>query len=268
MNRRLAAALVFSASLISAQSPDAKQLAPTGTLRVTFLGGNPAQGRVDAKTGAVTGLVADVARELAQRLGVPFQIKPSEGVRAVLDAIAMHTADVGFLAFDATRASEVDFSQPYALAYNTYVVRADSPLQKIDDGDREGVRIAARKGDSGELYLSRTLKHAELKSISGLSVEQAERMLAAREIDAFATNRQRLVEDTARFPNLRLLADNFFAVEQSLVVSKGDAARVAYLNRLIDDLRATGFLQAAIDRAQLHGVEVAPPAGPAGRRPN
>ena len=135
-------------------------------------------------------------------------------------------------------------------------------MRAIDD-DTEVKLAVLRKlrewGSLPESDLSRMLKHAQLKSIEGLSVEQAEPMLAAHEIDAFGTNRQRLAEDTARFPGLRLLADNFFGVEQSLVVSKGDPARVAYLNRLIDDLRASGFLQAAIDRAQLHGVEVAPP---------
>ena len=255
-----AALIATTAARLPAQTAEAPQLAPTGTLRVTFLGGNPVQGRVDTKTGDVTGPVADITRELARRLGVGFQIKPAAGVRGVLDAITMHTADLGFLAFDATRATEVDFSETYELAYNTYVVRADSPLQTIADSDREGVRIAAPKGDSGDLYLSRTLKHAELKSIPGLGVEQAQRMLAASEIDAFATNRQRLVEETAHFPNLRILPDNFFAVEQSLVVAKGDAGRVVYLNRFIEDLRKSGFLRSAIDRAQLHGVEVAPAA--------
>ena len=37
---------------ISGQSPAVK-LAPTGTLRAVFLGGNPVQGRVDAKTGEI-----------------------------------------------------------------------------------------------------------------------------------------------------------------------------------------------------------------------
>lgn len=240
---------------------DAKLLAPTGTLRVTFLKDNAVQGRVDAQTGTVTGPVADITRELARRLGIPFQITPGAGVRAVLDSVKAHNADIGFLAFDATRAAEVDYTESYELAYNSYVVRTDSPLQKIADADRPGIRIAARKGDSGEMYLSRTLKQAQLKSIPGLEVGEAQRMLAASEIDAFATNRQRLVEESARFPNLRVLPDNFFAVEQALVVAKGEAARVALLNRFIADLRASGFLQAAIDRARLSGVEVAPPGG-------
>lgn len=253
----LAIAILVVALRVPAQTPDAGRLAPTGTLRVTFLRDNAVQGKVDA-AGTVTGPVADITRELARRLGVPFQITPGAGVRAVLDSVKMHTADLGFLAFDATRASEVDYTQNYELAYNSYLVRSDSPLQKIADFDRPGMRIAARKGDSGELYLSRTLKQAELKGIPGLDVAEAQKMLAASEIDAFGTNRERLVAESAPFPNVRVLADNFFAVEQALIVGKGNPDQLAYLNRLIDDLRASGFLQAAIDRAHLHGVEVAP----------
>jgi polar amino acid transport system substrate-binding protein len=238
---------------------DAKEiLAPTGTLRATFLGGNPVQGMVDAASGAVTGPVADLVQELSRRLGVPFRIAPSADVRGVMEAVKTHAADLGFLALDATRAAEVDFSQPYALAYNSYVVQAGSALKSAADIDRPGIRIAAPKGDSGELYLSRTLQHAELKSIQGLGPEAAQKMLGAGEIDAYATNRQRLSEMAMRFPGLRLLPDNFFAVEQSIVVAKGNAAPVDFLNEFIDDTRGSAFLKAVIERAKLSGVEAAP----------
>ena len=44
--------------LAAALSSWAAELAPTGTLRASFLGNNPTQGRVDAKTGAVSGPIA------------------------------------------------------------------------------------------------------------------------------------------------------------------------------------------------------------------
>jgi polar amino acid transport system substrate-binding protein len=233
-------------------------LAPTGTLRATFLGGNPVQGRVDAASGAVTGPVADLVQELSRRLGVPFRIAPSPDVRGVMEAINTHSADLGFLAFDATRATEVDFSQPYALAYNSYIVQAGSTIKSAADIDRPGIRIAAPKGDSGELYLTRTLQHAELKGIPGLNPEAAQKMLGAGEIDAFATNRQRLTEMAARFPALRVLPDNFFAVEQAIVVAKDNLAAVDFLNEFIDNARASGFLKGLIETAKLSGVEPAP----------
>jgi polar amino acid transport system substrate-binding protein len=232
-----------------------EELAPSGTLRATFLGNNPVQGRVSA-SGEVSGPVFDIVQEIARRIGVPFKIIPGDGVRAVIDGVKNHSADIGFLAFDATRAAEVDFSKPYSLAHNTYLVRADSPLQAIAGSDREGIRIAAPKGDSGELFLSRTLKKAQLVSKQGLNIDDAKKMLAASEIDAFATNRQRLTEAVVGDPKYRVLPDNFFAVEQSLVVDKGGAAKIEYLNRLIDDLKASGFLKASFTAAKLNGVDV------------
>jgi polar amino acid transport system substrate-binding protein len=237
-------------------------LAPTGTLRATFLGNNPAQGRVDTASGAVTGPVADLVQEISRRLGVPFRIVPSPNVPGVMEAIKTHAADLGFLAFDATRAREVDFSQPYALAYNSYIVLASSALKTAADIDRMGVRIAAQKGDSGELYLSRTLRQAELKSIQGLNADTAQKMLTAGEIDAYATNRQRLSEMAAKFPGLRLLPDNFFAVEQAMIVAKGNATAVSFLDEFIDASRASGFLKTMIDQAKLSGVEPAPSSKP------
>src|SRR5687767_13492935 len=53
----------------------AAQLAPTGTLRATFIANNPVQGRVDS-SGATSGPAPDLARELARRLKVPHAITP------------------------------------------------------------------------------------------------------------------------------------------------------------------------------------------------
>ena len=56
-----AATLGLVVADVSVQSP-AATLAPTGTLRAVFLGGNPVQGRVDPKTGEATGTVADLVK--------------------------------------------------------------------------------------------------------------------------------------------------------------------------------------------------------------
>src|SRR5262245_33633346 len=77
-----------------------KILAPTGTLRAAFLATNPVHGRVDAKTGAITGPVPDLVKELAGKLGVPYTLIPSPGATEVIGHLKDHTADIGFLAFD------------------------------------------------------------------------------------------------------------------------------------------------------------------------
>jgi len=102
----------------------AGDLAPTGRLRAAFLGTNPVQARVDPKTGEVTGPIADLVRELAQRLKVPFTLIPAPNAQGVIAHVQGGTADLGFLAYEEARAREVEFAGPFAVMYNTHLVRA------------------------------------------------------------------------------------------------------------------------------------------------
>ncbi|MFL4977099.1 MAG: transporter substrate-binding domain-containing protein [Xanthobacteraceae bacterium] len=254
--RRFAAFLIASLACVAAPA-SADELAPTGTLRATFIATNPVQAVTDAQTGEVRGPAAELTRELARRLGIPFTITGAQGVPGVLESVKTGKADIGFLAFDPQRAVEVDFSQPYSLAQNTYVVLEGSPIRSGAEIDRPGLRIGATTRDAGELFLTRTLKAAELIRNPGGNLDVAVRQLKAGEIDAYATNRQRLSELVARTPGLRLLPDNFYAVEQSIIVAKGNPG-LPRIDRFLDEARASGLIAAAIARAGLAGVDVAP----------
>jgi polar amino acid transport system substrate-binding protein len=259
MRRLLPALLALLGPTLAAAADN--DLAPTGTLRATFIASNPVQAITDPATGEVRGPAAELTRELARRLGVPFKISGAQGVPGVIDSVKKGEADVGFVAFDPVRAAEVDFSQTYALAWNTYVVLDRSPIRWGADIDRAGIRIGVGARDAGDLFLTRNLKAAELVRNPGGNLEVAVAKLNAGELDAYAANRQRLSELVARMPGLRLLADNFYGVEQAIIVAKGNAGR-ATLEKLIDDARASGLIATAILRAGLAGVDVAPPRGP------
>jgi len=251
---RFVVALVLT-GFAAAQTP----IAPTGMLRAAFLASNPVQGRMDAKTGAVSGPAVELTRELGKRLGLPVSIVGVSGMRAMVEGFKANTFDIAFLAYDPARAGEVDFSNVYLLSWSSYIVMANSPVHAVADADRPGIRIGAATGDSPELYLSRNLKNAEIKRYPNPSAEEVLRMLTAGEIDAYAANRQRLIEMAASAPNTKVLPDNYFAVKQAIIVPKGNAAALEVINRFLDDARKSGLIQAAIDRAGLKGaVEVAP----------
>ena len=259
----LASLLALPATLqLAAQSTLAPMLAPTGTLRAAFLGDNPVLGRVDAQTGAVTGPVADLVQELARRLGVPYTLIPSANARNIITRLQSHTADLGFMAYNAGRAADVDFSPPWLLMPNSYVVRADSPLQKVDDADRAGIHIAAVKNDTQDVYLGAHLKNTRVEAVPAMpSPAEIESLLTAGKVDAFAANRQRLLEVAGRFPQLRVLPDDYFVAGQAIAIAKGDAAHIEAVNRLLDSILATPLVKTAIDRAGLHGVDAAKPGG-------
>lgn len=252
----------LAAALLASGAASADDLVLTGTLRATFIANNPVQAVTDAKTGEVTGPAADLGRELARRLNVPFAIRGVPGVQPVIDSVKNAEAEIGFVAFDPVRAAQVDFSQPYSLAQNTYLVREGSPIRAVADVDRPGVRIGVGLNDAGDYFLTRTLKTAELKRNPGGDLAVALRQLEAGEIDAYAANRQRLHTFIAAHPGLRLVPDDFYGVEQSIVVAKGNAALLAHVERLIEETRASGFIATAIARAGLVGVDVAPPRPP------
>jgi len=156
------------------------------------------------------------------------------------------------------RAEQVDFSQNYALAQNTYLVPEKSRIKSVADADRAGVRIGVGARDAGDYFLTRTLKAATLMRNEGGVGDAVIKALLAGELDAYAGNRMRLHEAAKKMPGLRLVPDNFYGVEQAVIVPKGEAARLAIINRFIDEARASGSIAESIARAGLVGVDVAP----------
>jgi polar amino acid transport system substrate-binding protein len=236
----------------------ASELLPTGTLRATYIGTNPVQAFVDPRSGTVRGPAAELTRLLARRLDVPFTIRGAQGVPGVIDNVKNGEADIGFVAFDPVRAVEVDFAQSYALAQNSYIVPDNSPIRSIVDIDRPGIRIGVGERDAGDYFLSRNLKSAQLKRNPGGNLAIGMKMMASRDIDAYAGNRQRLSEAIAGTPGFRLLPDNFYGVPQAIIVGKGKRALREAVDAVIEEARASGAIGRAIMEAGLVGVDVAP----------
>lgn len=227
-------------------------VAPAAYLRVTFLAGNPTQGKIDPTTGEVTGPVRELADKLADSLNRPLKLTPLNGVPAVLESVKTHQADLGFVAADPSRATEVDFSQVYLLGWASYIVPAAAPQHTASEMDRPGLKVAATPTDSPGLYLSRNLKNATFVPVK--NQEEGLAMLQHGEVQAFATNRQRLLQINAADPRFRVLTDNYFAVQQAIAVPKGDTATLDLVNRFLTEAKASRLIEAAIRRAGLTGA--------------
>ena len=245
--------------LVLAQPAQPTVLAPTGTLRGSFIASNPVQGRVDAKTGAATGPAPDLVRELARRLGVPYEISPLPDAGAVLESVRSGRADIGFLALEAERAAQVDFSDPYSNSGAAYAVRANAPFKMSADVDRAGVTIGAVTGQSPEVYVRTHVRNARVESLPAVPANAAlGQMLIDGRFDAFAANRTRMEELAREVPGLRVLPDDYMVTSQAIVVPKGNTARLAEINRFLAEVRASGFVKTSLERAKVAGVSVAP----------
>src|SRR5437016_2240853 len=169
------------------------------------------------------------------------------------------TADIGFLAYDPARAREADFGAAFEVMFNSYLVRSDSPIKKSADVDRTGVKVAAVKGQTQELFVSSHLKKAQVRVFQTMPPQaDVERLLGSREVDVFAINRQRSLDaQAASGSKLRALSDSFLEVEQCFVVEKGARAKLDAIEKFVAELRSSGFIKVSIDRAKLTGVDVA-----------
>jgi polar amino acid transport system substrate-binding protein len=215
--------------------------------------------RLDPQTGVFAGPAPDLVKELAAKLGVPYTLIPAPDVGGVIEHVKSGTADIGFMAYEESRAREVDFAGPFLVMQSSYIVRVDSPILRTADADRSGLKIGAVRGNSQGLFLNDNVKNARLTLFETMPPQaELERLLLTGEIDAFGVNRQRALDAAAASSKLRALPDSFLGVEQSFVVGKGENAKAAAINSFVDELRASGFINASIERAKLEGVTIAP----------
>jgi polar amino acid transport system substrate-binding protein len=196
---------------------------------------------------------------LARSLGVPVSILSRPYAAEVAAVVKSGATDIGFLAYDDERAREVDFSAPYLLMLNSYLVRADSPIRTSADVDRQGVVVAAVRGQSQQIFVSRELKMASIRILEEVLPQAGiERLLLAEGVDVLAINRQRALDAAvASRDRLRALPDSFFNVGQAIVVAKGNAARMNLVQRFVSEVRASGFVRASIERANVTSAATA-----------
>jgi polar amino acid transport system substrate-binding protein len=234
------------------------ELVPTGTLRAGINYGNFILARKDPTTGESRGVAIDLTRELGRRLGAPVELVAYDTVAAMVDAARTGAWDIAFLGIDPARAGEIGFTAAYLQIDATYLVAATSPLRAVADVDRDGVRVAAPARANYELFLSRTLKHAEL--VRAPSADAAFELLATGRVDALAGLRQALIGLTARLPGSRMLDGQFMAVQQAIGVPKGREAGLHYLRDFVEDAKSSGLVGRAIEQTGARGVSVAPAA--------
>ena len=248
--------LVTAGLTLAAQSAGT---AGAEALRAAYLKANPAHAVADPAGGELRGVAVDLARELASRRGVAAALMGLDSPQAVLDAVRDGKADIGFVAYNPERAGPVEFSQPYLLVQQTFLVPSASTIRSVTDLDRTGRKIGATQGDSIALYLRRNLKQAQLVEQPALSPAQVLRLLADGGVDAFGANRQRLTDFLKGADGVRLLPDDLYGVEQTIIVAAGRRDALDALNRFIDEVRRSGFIDAAIRRSGVIGIAAAPP---------
>lgn len=238
-----------------------KELAPGGKLRAAINFGNPVLAQRDAATGEARGVSVDLAKELASRLGVPLEMVFYDAAGKVTAAAKSNAWDVAFVAIDPARATDIDFTAPYVLIEGTYLVPQASPLRQLGDFDRPGVRIVVGNRSAYDLFLTRTLKQAQLVRVP-TSAGAVDHFLVGN-FEAAAGVKQPLVRFAAANPAVRVIDGSFMSIEQAMATPRGPLPREAgarYLREFVEEMKASGFVARGLERSGQTDAAVAPPA--------
>jgi len=255
-------AILVSSGIAVAQpapSPDVlKDLAPTGKLRAAMNFGNPVLVQKGAN-GEPVGVTPELAAALAKRLGVPVEFVIYSSAGKTFDGAVQNAWDIGFIAIEPARATDVDFTAPYLLIQGTYLVSKDAPFKSVADVDAPDRKIGVGLGSVYDLYLTRTLKNAILiRNPNGGAAGGIEPFLD-QHLDAAAGVREPLDAYAKGHPDTRVMPDAFEEIRQAIGTPKGRPAGLAYLRQFVEEMKANGFVADALKRSG-QTAPVAPPA--------
>jgi len=232
------------------------ELAPTGKLRIGLNYGNFLLVLKDAPDGTPRGIAPDLGRELGRRIGVPVEFVRYDAAGKLADGVKSGDWDVAFLGAEPQRANEIAFTAAYLEIPVTYLVPAGSPLRTLADVDRDGVRVAVSARSAYDLYLSRTLKRAQLVRAEG--IDGSHDLFLKEKLEALAGLKPRLVSDAEKLPGARVLDGQVTAVQQAVGTPKARSAGAQYLREFVEDAKRSGLVAQTIDKHRVRGVTVAP----------
>ena len=231
------------------------ELAPSGTLRAGINLANFLLVTGRSPGGDPEGVAPDMAAAIAKRLDVPIAYVPYATPAELAAAATDDVWDIGLIGAEPARAETIAFTAAYTEIEATYLVPAGSPLGRVEDVDRDGVRIAVAGGSAYDLFLRRSLEHAELVQASGL--DGSFDLFVDEKLDALAGLRPRLLSDVERLAGAHILDGRFTAVQQAVGTPRPRERGAAFLAEFVEEAKASGLVQRLIDQHGVRGLSVA-----------
>ena len=248
-------ALLFLTGCVTAErapSNVVRDLAPTGKLRAAINFGNT----VLAQREPFGGVSVELSRELAKRLRVPVEFVTYDAAGRVTADATRGVWDVAFVARDPERAKDIEFTPAYVIIEGGYMVPNGSAIQRIEDVDRPGIRIAVGRGSAYDLWLTRNLKQATI--VRAPTSPAALELFRQDNLEVAANVKQPLIAYARANPDVRVLPGRFMAIEQAMATPRGRTAGARYLNEFINEMKGSGFVAAALEKTGQRDAIVAP----------
>jgi len=252
--RAAALSLAAAFALTATAAPTiAERVQQRGELRVCIWPDYYGVSLRNPRTGQLAGIDIDLSAALASDLKVtPRYVDSSFGT--LVDDLLKDRCDVAMFAVGMTpqRARQLRFTRPY-LESDIYAVTTRSSLvvQRWEDLDRPGVRVAVQAGTFMEPVMAGALRQATLVVVK--PPDTRERELEAGRVDAFMTDYpySRRLLDGADWARLVTPPAAFYVMPYAYAVRPGDSAWLTVVDEFVARVQRDGRLKAAAER---HGL--------------
>lgn len=194
--------------------------------------------------GQVTGIDAEMAAAVAQKLGMELQIEDME-FESIIPAVNSGKADIGVAGMTITedRLVNVNFTEPYTTATQVIIVQEGSEI--TGEADLAGKIIGVQLGTTGDIFA---------EEIEGATIEQynkgmdAVQALANGIIDAVIIDNEPAKQFVSKAEGLKILEEEFVTEEYAIAVAKDNEELLEKVNTALEELIADGTIQSIIDK--------------------
>ena len=139
----------------------------------------------------------------------------------------------------AERAQSIDFSEPYISTGLSLLLKKDSTAKGIADLDREGVKVAVKKGTTGHIFATNNLKKAQVLVLDKESAAVLE--VSQGKADAFIYDQMSVYQNWQRNKETtQAILEPFQKESWAVGIRKGNDELKAQVNRFIKDYREKG----------------------------
>lgn len=212
----------------------------------------------DARTQAIQGIDADMARELAKELGVRLNFIDSSFSRLV-DDLGEDRCDVAMFAIGITpeRAKHLRFTQPH-LQSDIYgiVNRSSRVVRNWSDIDRPGVRVVVTRGTYHEPVMRARLREATLVVVEPPATREEE--VESGRSDVFMTDYpySRRMLETTDWARLVSPPAPFHLTSYAYALAPGDEAWFQRMEGFVQAVKGDGRLLEAARRHRLEAIVI------------
>ncbi len=196
------------------------------------------------ENGAITGIDADIAAAIADKLGMELQIQDM-AFDSILVAVQSGQADMGMAGMTVTeeRLVNADFTVPYTESYQVVIVAEDSAITSIDD--LAGKTIGVQTNTTGDIYATDDYGDEFVKRYN----KGAEAVVALTQgmIDAVIIDREPAKVFVANNEGLTILETEYAVEEYAIAFAKDNTELYEQVNTALQELIDEGTVQQIID---------------------